>query len=147
MRATIICIGNRFVAGDAAGPAVYDRLLQDDLPDGVELVDGGLQGLNLLPLLEQGGRVVFVDAVDGFASQGSVVVLDEAALASGGGQTHFDHGAGIGYLLGIMPQVCEGELPEEIALVGIEGACTLPLIEEAARLTVEVALNGIRERG
>jgi Ni,Fe-hydrogenase maturation factor len=37
----IICIGNRHVAGDAAGPQVYERLRERALPPGVELVDGG----------------------------------------------------------------------------------------------------------
>ena len=44
----IICVGNRLVAADAAGPQVHDRLAGRPLPPGVELVDGGLQGLDLL---------------------------------------------------------------------------------------------------
>ncbi len=37
---------------------------------------------------------------------------------------HFDHGAGLAYLLAVLPKVCDGELPEEIVLVGLEGECT-----------------------
>ena len=39
-------------------------------------------------------------------------------------QCHFDHGAGLAYLLTVLPKVCDGELPEEIVLVGLEGECT-----------------------
>ena len=50
---------------------VFDRLQEmQPLPAGIELIEGGLAGLNLLPLLERGGRVVFVDAVSGFYRTG-----------------------------------------------------------------------------
>lgn len=145
MKATIICIGNRFVAADAAGPAVYDRLQQLALPEHVEVIDGGLQGLNLLPLLERGGRVVFVDAVRGFAEPGTVVVLEGTDVAVGEGLEHFGHEAGLGYLLTVLPKVCDGVLPEEIALVGIEGAWSPSLIDRAAGISVRLAVNGLQE--
>ncbi|MBE0584164.1 MAG: hydrogenase maturation protease [Desulfofustis sp.] len=145
MKATIICIGNRFVPADAAGPAVYDRLQELAPGEHIDIVDGGLQGLNLLPWLERGGRVVFVDAVSGFADGGRIVLLGREEIVALPGPHHFDHGAGIGYLLEILPQVCDGELPREIALVGIEGVYDAPLIDRAARLSIEVAHSGIRE--
>ncbi len=147
MKATIICIGNRFVPADAAGPAVYDRLLELRLSaDDLDIVDGGLQGLNLLPLLERGGRVIFVDAVSGFADTDGdrVVLLDGSELAALPSPQGFDHGAGIGYLLAVLPQVCDGEMPREIALVGIEGTYDAQLIDRAARLSIEVAHHGLQ---
>ncbi|MCB2214923.1 hydrogenase maturation protease [Desulfofustis glycolicus] len=147
MKATIICIGNRFVPADAAGPTVYDRLRELALPTGeIDLVDGGLQGLNLLPLLERGGRVVFVDAVSGFVDNDAdrLVLLDGAEISTWPEQHRFDHGAGIGYLLAVLPQVCDGEMPREIAVVGIEGTYDAQLIERAARLSIEVARHGLQ---
>jgi len=139
----IICIGNRFVAADAAGPAVFDRLQEMVLPEGVEPVEGGLAGLNLLPFLEKGGRVVFVDAVQGFAGPGEVVLLGEREIAGITSQSHYDHGAGLPYVLAVLPQVADGRLPEEISLVGLEGECSMETIDRAARLSIAVAAHGL----
>lgn len=139
----IICIGNRFVAADAAGLSVFDRLQEMVLPPGVEVVEGGLAGLNLLPLLEKGGRVVFVDAVRGFAGPGEVVLLSEQEIMGIESEAHYDHGAGLPYVLAVLPQVADGRLPEEISLVGLEGDYSMETIDRAARLSIAVAANGL----
>ena len=116
------------------------------LPAQVELIEGGLAGLNLLPFLEQGGRVVFVDAVSGFAEPGEIVLLDRQEIISTQETFHFDHEAGLPYLLTVLPRVCDGVLPEEIVLVGLEGECTAKTIARAARLSVIIAIHGLKDR-
>ncbi len=144
MKRRIICIGNRFVTDDSAGPAVYDRLHgMQPLPGGIEVIDGGLRGLNLLPLLEQGGRVVFVDAVRGYGPADRIVVLSRKDILEGEVACRFDHEAGLAYLLSVLPRVCEGEMPEEIALVGIEGDISPRLVVAAAHCSIHLALNGL----
>jgi hydrogenase maturation protease len=146
VRGCIICIGNRFVPEDAAGPAVFDRLQEmPPLPDGIEIIDGGTAGLNLLPLLEHGGRVVFVDAVKGFSGPGEIVLLDHKEIVRTLGACHFDHSSGLAYVLTILPRVCDGDLPEEIVLVGLEGECTPPMIERAAGLSIAIAAHGLKD--
>jgi hydrogenase maturation protease len=133
----IICIGNRYAAEDAAGPAVWDRLLRLDLPAGLELIDGGLAGLDLLRFVEGAERVVFIDSVSGFGGGEAAVLLlsgEDAAAVS----TRYDHAAGLAYLLRVLPEVCEGELPE-IRLVGIEGRADEAILAEAAALAFKVA--------
>lgn len=148
MKGCIVCIGNRFVESDAAGPLVFDQLqAMQPLPHGIELIEGGLAGLNLLPLLEQGGRVVFVDAVRGFAEAGEMVLLDRQEILDIDSQPHFDHGAGLPYVLAVLPRVCDGELPEEIFLLGLEGNCTTQTIERAAGLSIAVAAHGVKDPG
>ncbi|MBM9512852.1 hydrogenase maturation protease [Desulfogranum marinum] len=146
MKRCIICIGNRFIADDSAGLAVYDKLCEMQ-PFGAEidLVEGGVSGLNLLSFLENGGRVVFVDAVRRMADPGEVVVLSAKDIVSTLSQDHFGHEAGVPYLLSVLPKVCEGELPEEILLVGIEGGYTLQTIETAADLSLTLALKGMKD--
>jgi hydrogenase maturation protease len=147
MTGYIICIGNRFVEDDAAGPAVYDQLLQmRPWPEDVEIIDGGLMGLNLLPLLERGGRVVFVDAVSGFGRSGEIVLLDQRQILDHEEDSAFDHNAGLAYLLTVLPRVCDGEMPEEIILVGLEGTSS-QLVERAAALSLEVAVRGLMDLG
>jgi hydrogenase maturation protease len=104
-----------------------------------------MAGLNLLPLLEQGGRVVFVDAVNGFTGPGEIVLLDHQEIMCTLSKPHFDHGAGLAYLLTVLPHVCDGELPEEIVLVGLEGECTTQMIEQAAGLSIAIAAHGLKD--
>ncbi len=145
MKGCIICIGNRFVNEDAAGLLVFDSLrTMGPMPTGVELVEGGLAGLNLLPLLEQGGRVVFVDAVRGYTQSGGIILLTHQEILQAPSQMCFDHGAGLPYVLAVLPKVCEGQLPEEIVLLGLEGKCAAPTIERAAEMSVAIAVHGIR---
>jgi hydrogenase maturation protease len=132
----IICVGNRYVPEDAAGPQVYERLRGRALPPGVELVDGGLGGLDLLSLVEDAEQVVFVDAIAGDAPDGTVVVLDadEAAATAG---PRYDHAAGLAYLLRALPAVCAGRVPR-VQVVGLAGpngvdraaALALQLVED-----------------
>ena len=143
----IICIGNRYAAEDAAGPAVYDYLRPLVLPAGIELIDGGLAGLDLLRYLEGAEQVVFVDSVSG-AQRGdlnTVLILAEeqvAALAS----SRYDHSAGLAYLLRILPEVCDEPLPQ-VTLVGIEGHPDQAAIHKAAAIALQiVGGNGYENR-
>lgn len=146
MKAVIICIGNRYVAEDCAGLEVFDRLRAiQPMPCGVEVVEGGVAGLGLLPLLEQGGRVVFVDSVRGFAGEGEIVVLGHEEILRAPRQIHFDHGAGLPYLLAVLPKVCDGQLPEDIVLLGLEGSCTANTYEKAAGMSLAIAMHGVRD--
>lgn len=143
MKSSIICIGNRLLAEDSAALMVFDRLQQRSLPDNVSVIEGGLMGLNLLPFLEQGGRVVLVDNVSGFTRPGSLVVLDQKEIiATGTG--HYDHNSGLAYVLSVLPEVCEGDLPDEIVLIGIEGPYTENLVEQAADLSASIAQNKLK---
>ena len=139
MHARILCIGNRFFAPDTAGPMVFDLLAERSLPDEVELVDGGLGGLNLLSWLEQTDLVVFVDTVAGFRKTPGIVVVDplESPLPSSG----YDHDAGLAYLLHAAPHVLEGDLPELI-LVGIQGNPTPDLCRKAAQTCLDLVTAG-----
>ncbi len=145
MICTIICIGNRFVNKDSAGLAVYDSLqnFQYD-PLQVEIIEGGIAGLNLLPLLERGGRVLFVDAVSGFTQPGEIILLTSEEIIQAFSGTHYGHEAGLAYLLTVLPLVAEGEIPKEILLIGIEGSSTPDVITKAAKLSLEIAEQGIQ---
>ena len=145
MKGTIICIGNRFIAEDAAGLEVFEILqARRPLPVGIDLVEGGLVGLNLLPFLEQGGRVVFIDTVKGFTKEGEIILLSHQEILQASGQFHHDHGAGLPYLLTVFPKVCDGEPPEEIVLLGLEGKCGAKTLKKAAQMSIAIAVNGLR---
>lgn len=137
MAARIVCVGNRFVREDDFGPRVYDALAGIDRPAGVEIVDGGLAGLDLLRFLEDGRPIIFVDAVSGFAPAGEITVIDGddvARQATGA----FGHQAGLPFLLRLLPAVVDNP-PPRIRLVGCEGAASDGAVRQAARLSLRLA--------
>lgn len=138
----IICIGNRFVREDSGGFQVFERLSRDALPAQTELVDGGLGGLDLLRLVEGTERIVFVDSVSGFAPQGRASRLEVDAVAALAEVAH-SHGAGLPYLLRVLPAVCDGPLPE-ITVVGLEAGSGEEGVEEAASLALAAITGGPR---
>lgn len=126
----IICIGNRFHPEDCCGPQVYDLLLERTLPAHTEVIDGGLGGINLLTCLEHVDRVLFVDAVAGFAAGDDIVVIKDPVNALQIDDT-FGHNAGLGYLLRVAPMIVETRMPE-ILLIGINGTPDNRLCNQAA---------------
>ena len=113
----IVCVGSRLVAGDGAGPAVYDLLASRPLPAGVELIDGALGGLSLLRMAEGAEGLVFVDAVSGFGKPGEVLLLPAAEVAAEA--TSDGHAGGLPFLLAVLPRVCE-DPPGNVMVVGLE---------------------------
>jgi len=143
MESCIICLGNRLVPEDGCGPAVFDSLLEMTLPEGIEVIEGGTAGLNLFPLLERQGRLIFVDSVSGFTSDGNIIILDQYDIIQSLTTPQFGHDIGLPYLLSMFPQVCNGVMPEEIIVVGLEGVCDEETVEKAAKLSVSIAIKGI----
>jgi len=133
----IVCAGNRFCPEDCFGPLVYDRLLLETIPPGVEVIDGGLAGLDLLHHFEDSDRVVVVDRVHGFGEPGELltVMWDEIAQSKA---VEYGHSAGLQYLLLCLPAL--GIIPQvEVILVGQDGSADEAAIVAAARMALEVA--------
>lgn len=129
----ILCVGSRLVPEDAAGPRVHDLLVTRPIPEGVEVVDGGLAGLRLLSLFDGAERVVVVDAVDGWTEPGQVRVLRPWQLEP---PERCDHDTSLSWLLAALPGLCEVSLPE-VWIVGLEG----PVEEETIQLAAHHSLH------
>jgi len=114
-RARILCIGNRYHPDDWVGPAVYD-LLADDSDDEVEVVDGGLLGLDLLCFFDNVTRIVIADTLRG-AGRGVIVVENPSADAAA---LRFDHGGGLPALLGANALL--NPKPPKLWLAGLDAA-------------------------
>ncbi len=61
----IICIGNRFAHPDNFGIKIFEKLKQFDIDD-VEIIEGGVGGLNLALHFETNDPVLIVDYAKGF---------------------------------------------------------------------------------
>ena len=119
---------------------VYDQLANHRLPGDIEVIDGGLAGLNLLRFMYGADRIVFIDAVNGFKPFDGVIVLN-AKDASRHADTIFGHSAGLAYCLRVLPEVHDGKLPE-IFVVGIEGDTDPDKILKAAKISIKIATHG-----
>ena len=140
----IICVGNRFVESDEIGPRVYDYLARRGVPGTVSLIDGGLMGLDLVRFVEGARRVVFVDALPGFAPPGRPVVLD-CSEALGERPTGYGHDGGLACLLRMLPAVCESRLPE-IVVVGAESPIGPDVVEQLGDMALSIATGDSYER-
>lgn len=130
--ARIICIGNPYVPRDRVGPEVFRALAGHCDPD-VEVVDGGLLGLDLLRLFDDVERIVFADTLD-HADEGITVLADPQPDAA---MIRFGHDGGLAVLLGAAPCVIE-RLPQ-IWLAGAGPAASPVLISKLAQVCLDLA--------
>jgi hydrogenase maturation protease len=128
----VLGLGNLIYADDGAGIAAIERLRSHPgLPRGVELVDGGLFGVQVVSLIENSSRLLVLDAVDVGAEAGTVVRMtggDLEGLPRGRGA----HELGVSDILSLLR--LRDQLPDEVVLLGIQPAS----IELSASLSPEV---------
>ncbi len=132
------------MAEDGAGPAVYDLLSSRPLPEGIEVIDGGLGGLSLLRMADGAQRLVFVDAVSGFGAPGEVLLIpaeEVAAEASPDG-----HAGGLPFLLALLPRA-SAVPPGDVTVVGLEAPWDDDALSRAAALAVAAASGLPRAEG
>ena len=73
MKLLILGVGNPMMGDDGFGIAMVEELAREDLPDGVEVVDGGTGGLGLVSLIEEAERVLILDTADMGKPPGTVI--------------------------------------------------------------------------
>lgn len=72
----VIGLGNPLMGDDGVGLALVARLGEEwDIEPAAALVDGGTWGMNLLPTIEDAGRLILLDAINVGAAPGTVVEL------------------------------------------------------------------------
>jgi hydrogenase maturation protease len=141
----IIGLGNPLRGDDGVGITVARALAERMLPAGVEVVDGGTQGLGLVNVMEGRRRVILVDAANIGRAPGRFVrfALDEARLR-GDDQPLSVHAAGLREAL-LLAQAL-GTLPDQVVIFGIQPASVdwddalSPEIEAALPALVEAVL-------
>jgi hydrogenase maturation protease len=68
----ILGIGNLLLSDEGVGVHAVRALAQRDLPPGVDLLDGGTSGADLVDHLEGRAKVIVIDAASGDAPPGAV---------------------------------------------------------------------------
>jgi hydrogenase maturation protease len=68
----LLGVGNVLQTDDGVGVHVVNQMAQLNLPDQVELVDGGTAGYDILSLIENRKLLIVIDAVDGGMEPGTL---------------------------------------------------------------------------
>lgn len=147
-RVLVAGFGNLLLGDDGFGVAVVRRLAGELLPSGVETMEIGTGGMELVFGLMSGCRkLIVVDAVRRGHAPGTMYVFrpSEADLALAPDQSIDPHFAEPTRAMQLAKDL--GYLPEDVTVVGCEpGSCELDLtLSPPVRAAVEQAAGKIRE--
>jgi len=131
----VLGLGNLVHADDGVGVHAVHCLQKDErVPPGVVLLDGGTQGLALLPYLSGVDRLLVIDAVDVGEQPGTVIRLEGAALDRLPGKASV-HQLGFADLMTALKLL--GEPPRETVVIGVQPQST----DWSADLTLPVSTS------
>jgi len=129
---TVLGLGNLVHTDDGVGVHAIQHLQRDTrVPPSVVLLDGGTQGLSLLPHISGFPRLLVIDAVDVGEPPGTLVRFEGKALDGLPGKASV-HQLGFADLM-VALQLLE-EPPKEVVVLGIQPSST----EWSAELTTPV---------
>lgn len=119
-RVLVLGIGNVLWADEGFGVrCIEDMADQYAFPDNVKLLDGGTQGLYLLPFLEQADALIVFDAVDYGLTPGSMkIVRDDDVPAFMGAKKMSLHQTGFQDVIATSQLM--GYCPDDLLLIGVQ---------------------------
>jgi hydrogenase maturation protease len=117
----VLGIGNILLQDEGLGVHALERLTRDYcVPSAVQVVDGGVMGLGLLPYLEGPSALLVIDAVQTGQSPGTLIRLEGDAIPAALALKMSMHQAGLQELMATSQ--LQGTLPSKIVLWGMEPA-------------------------
>jgi hydrogenase maturation protease len=153
-RIVVMGVGNLLWADEGFGVRCAEALEAAwEFPPQVEIVDGGTQGLGLIPVLQQAERVILFDAVDYDGEPGSLVVARDAEVPRFMTKGKMSlHQAGMNDVLACLEML--GHVPVAFTLIGLQpveledygGSLTEPVRRQVPR-ALELALEELRAWG
>lgn len=121
MTVLVLGLGNILLGDEGVGVRVVEALRDGwALPPGVEVVDGGTCGMDLLDVLAGRPNVIIVDAVRTGRPAGSVVRLSGSEVPRFFRTKISPHQLGLSDVLAALDLM--GEAPGELCLIGVEPA-------------------------
>jgi hydrogenase maturation protease len=122
MRMLVLGLGNLVHSDDGVGVHAIERLQRDSrVPAATVLMDGGTQGLSLLPHVSGYQRLLVIDAVDVGEAPGTIVRLEGDALRNLPGKPSV-HQLGFADMLVAMNLL--GDAPTEVVVLGVQPQST-----------------------
>lgn len=144
----ILGIGNILMKDDGVGVYVAQKMMNMDLPPDVEVMDGGVKGLDLLYYIEGRKRVIVIDTVTLDDVPGSIYRFTDKDLAEKKQFLRTAHGIDFYDVVKMAEQFSDNK-PEEIIFIGIvpedisEGLELTPAIEKKIPRLIELAMKEI----
>lgn len=150
----VLGIGNLLWADEGFGVRTVQALhRQWRFPGQVTLMDGGTQGLNLLPHVQEAHKLIVFDAIDYGLPPGMLRVLaNEEVPRFMGARKLSLHQTGFQEVLAIAELT--GSLPDELVLIGVQpedfkdyGGNLRPVVSAQVQPALEIALAWLRRWG
>ena len=122
MRTLVLGLGNLVHADDGVGIHAISLLQKDSrVPPEVVLIDGGTQGLSLIPHISGFDRLLVIDAVDVGEKPGTVIRLEGNAVLDLQGKPSVHQLGFADLMIGLK---LLAELPEEVIVIGVQPQST-----------------------
>jgi len=121
-RKIVLGLGNTLNRDEGLGVHALKALEQHiagQVPE-LEFLDGGVLGLNLLPLVEEASHLLVLDAIDARKEPGVVIEMKRDEIPLYTGIKMSDHQITFQEVLGLAS--FRGKLPEHLHLIGIQPA-------------------------
>jgi len=153
LRVLVLGIGNVLWADEGFGVRAAEALAERyDFPENVTVMDGGTQGLYLLPYLEQNDALIVFDAVDyGLAPGTMKIVCDGDVPAFMGAKKMSLHQTGFQDV--ISTATLMGYCPEHLLLIGVQpveledfGGGLRDAVAACIDPAIEIALEELRDK-
>ena len=134
-RVVILGVGNLLLSDEGVGVHVANKLMEMEIPEGVEVYEGGTDGFRLMSVVTGADRLIVVDAVKGGGEPGSIYRFDvkDAPSMPDSYKTSV-HQIGILEVIHFSEFVGERKTPEA-TIIGVEPKS----LEMSMELTPEVA--------
>ncbi len=152
MRVLVLGLGNILLSDEGVGVRVIEALAERYvMPAGVELLDGGTSGMDLLDAIAGCDHLLICDAVRADAPSASVIRLSDAQVPALFRNRHSPHQLGVADLLATL--VLTDETPASITLIGVVpadlglGLELSPEVARAAERAVECLVEELRGFG
>jgi hydrogenase maturation protease len=136
------------MSDEGVGVHVANKLMEMDLPVGVEVVEGGTDGFRLMNVVTEADRLIVVDAVKGGSPHGSIYRFDiKDAPSSPDLYKTSVHQIGILEIVHLSELI--GQTPET-TVVGVEpkslemGMALSPEVEEKIPKIIELILEEVK---
>jgi len=145
MRILILGIGNLLQSDEGLGVHIVNQIAQNvEIPEDVEVVDGGTAGFDLLPLMQGREKIIIVDALVVDDEPGSVYRFKPEQIRSA--RTRFSlHDVGIIEIIELLKLLGEnpdieiiGVVPEDITTLNMD---ITPRVRESIPKVIEQIMD------
>jgi len=153
-RTLVLGIGNVLWADEGFGVRCVEALEQRyRLPEHVRVVDGGTQGLYLVPYVQSADRLLIFDAIDYGLEPGSLHLVRNADVPRFMGAKKLSlHQTGFQEVLSLAELL--GSYPEDVLLVGCQpetledfGGSLTPVVRRSLERALELGVQQLEEWG